>query len=104
VGAFGRTPGARLLLLRCEISQFSSGPPGDCMIPSSVTWVMAMIFFMGLSPLGLVLLGDLDFLRSERQLQIPDKVIDTFDRDLRPALRLGENEGALEHGLGVERE
>jgi hypothetical protein len=45
---------------------------------------------MGLSPFGLVLLGVLDFLWSEQQLQIPDKVIDTFDRDLRAALRLGE--------------
>src|ERR1700732_2675932 len=82
----------------------SSGPPGDCMIPSSATWVMAMIFLMGLSPFGPVLLGVLDFLRSEQQLQISDKVIDTFDRDLRPALRFGENEGALENGLDVERE
>src|SRR5205823_15002954 len=28
----------------------SSGPPGACMTPSSVTWVMAMIFLIGSLP------------------------------------------------------
>src|SRR5690606_18148078 len=42
--------------------------------------------------------------RTEKQFQIPGEMIDALGGDVRSAFRLGEDEGALENGLGVECE